>query len=141
MAYNEDKVYEVMYGMKMFLVWNRLRHSYTVWMGNIFFLNLFKSIDSKYSFDKLLIVNRTYPECACALCKAAWDHAEVLGSSPAIGKAVNAEGGNCNGNPFLSNIFLIHWFKCFRWTSKTTTPHHTIQDRIDYDENNNYSLR
>ena len=63
-------------------------------------------IEPKYTSDKLWIVYRTYPECACALCKAAWDHAEVLGSSPAIGKAVNAEGGNCNGNPFLSNIFV-----------------------------------
>ena len=65
-----------------------------------------KLIEPKYTSDKLWIVYRTYPECACALCKAAWDHAEVLGSSPAIGKAVNAEGGNCNGNPFLSNIFV-----------------------------------
>ena len=48
---------------------------------------------------------QTYAECAWAVCKAACDHAEVLGSSPAMGKAVNAEGGNCKGSPFLSNMF------------------------------------
>ena len=48
---------------------------------------------------------QTYPECAWAVCKAACDHADVLGSSPAMGKAVNAEGGNCKGSPFLSNMF------------------------------------
>ena len=56
-----------------------------------------------YIVSWLLI--QTYPECAWAVCKAACDHADVLGSSPAMGKAVNAEGGNCNGSPFLSNMF------------------------------------
>lgn len=56
-----------------------------------------------YIVSWLLI--QTYPECAWAVCKAACDHAEVLGSSPAMGKAVNAEGGNCKGSPFLSNMF------------------------------------
>ena len=44
----------------------------------------------------------TYP---CCDCRAGCDQAAVLGSRPGIGNAENAEGGNCKGNPFLSNIF------------------------------------
>lgn len=89
----------------------------------LLFLQCFDFCDMNSSLEKI----NAYPGCACALCRAAWDHADVLGSNPAIGKAVNAEGGNCNGSPFLSNI-LLHWFRFF-YTDVKMQPLITSQNK------------